>query len=177
MPSPATPLSKRCGQSGRSCSDAQACALIARVRGSSTDRGFGSPYYVPPGVLVDEKGEILHFRGDVSPYLAQSEGKPSHSLLKVAREGLFAPLRSALQQAADGAPGARFENAVVKNGEGLTTVSINVLLVTYSAASRPTYWVLFEPSAETLEQRMLIQTRRLEAGMTSRAKSLCSRMN
>jgi two-component system CheB/CheR fusion protein len=121
-------------------------------------------YYVPPGVLVDDEGEILHFRGDVSPYLAQSEGKPSHNLLKVAREGLFAPLRSALQQSADGATGARVENAVVKNSEGLTTVSINVIPVTYSAASRPIYWVLFEPSAETLEQRMLSQARRLEGG-------------
>jgi two-component system CheB/CheR fusion protein len=121
-------------------------------------------YYVPPGVLVDDEGEILHFRGDVSPYLAQSEGKPSHNLLKVAREGLFAPLRSALQQSADGATGTRVENAVVKNSEGLTTVSINVMPVTYSTASRPIYWVLFEPSAETLEQRMLSQARRLEGG-------------
>jgi two-component system CheB/CheR fusion protein len=121
-------------------------------------------YYVPSGVLVDEEGEILHFRGDVSPYLAQSEGKPSHNLLKVAREGLFAPLRSALQQTADGATAARVENAVVKNSEGLTTVSINVIPVIYSAPSRPTYWVFFEPSAETLEQRMLIQARRLDGG-------------
>ena len=121
-------------------------------------------YYVPSGVLVDDEGEILHFRGDVSPYLAQLDGKPSHNLLKVAREGLFAPLRSALQQSADGASGARIENAVVKNSEGLTTVSINVMPVIYSAPSRPMYWVFFEPSAETLEQRMLVQARRLEGG-------------
>jgi two-component system, chemotaxis family, CheB/CheR fusion protein len=121
-------------------------------------------YYVPPGVLVDEEGEILHFRGDVSPYLAQSDGKPSHNLLKVAREGLFAPLRSALEQAANVASGARVESAVVKNSEGLTTVSINVMPVTYSGASHPMYWVLFEPSAETLEQRILTQARRLESG-------------
>jgi two-component system CheB/CheR fusion protein len=121
-------------------------------------------YYVPPGVLVDEEGDILHFRGDVSPYLAQSGGKPSHNLLKVAREGLFAPLRTALQQTVEGSPGARVENAVVKNSEGLITVSINVIPVSYSAPSSTAYWVFFEPSAETLEQRMLVQARRLEGG-------------
>jgi two-component system, chemotaxis family, CheB/CheR fusion protein len=120
--------------------------------------------YTPPGVLVDEEGEILHFRGDVSPYLAQSAGAPSHSIFKVAREGLFAPLRSLLQQMTDGAANARVDNAVVKNGEGLITVSINLVPVVFSPPRPPLYWVFFEPSAETLEQRMLVQTRRLEGG-------------
>jgi two-component system, chemotaxis family, CheB/CheR fusion protein len=120
--------------------------------------------YVPPGVLVDEEGEILHFRGDVSPYLAQLDGSPTNNLLKVAREGLFAPLRSALQQTGGGATTARVDNAVVKNGEGLITVSINVVPVTYPPPRPPAYWIFFEPSAETLEQRMLVQTRQLESG-------------
>ncbi|HEY0802879.1 MAG TPA: chemotaxis protein CheB [Steroidobacteraceae bacterium] len=121
-------------------------------------------YYAPPGVLIDEDGEILHFRGDVSPFLAQSDGTPSHSLLKVAREGLFAPLRSALNQAAGDARGARAENAVVKNAEGLVTVSITVIPVLYPAPRPPAYWVFFEPTAETLEQRLLAQSRRVETG-------------
>jgi two-component system, chemotaxis family, CheB/CheR fusion protein len=120
--------------------------------------------YLPPGVLVDEEGDILHFRGDVSPYLAQSDGRPSHNVLKVAREGLFAPLRTALKEAADRGASARIDEAVVKNGEGLTTVSVHVLPVVYPAPRAPAYWVFFEPSAETLEQRMLVQTRRLESG-------------
>ena len=120
--------------------------------------------YVPAGVLVDEEGDILHFRGDVSPYLAQSEGRPSLNILKVAREGLFAPLRTALKEAADQTASARIEEAVVKNGDGLVTVAIHVLPVTYPAPRAPAYWVFFEPSAETLGQRMLAQTRRMESG-------------
>jgi two-component system CheB/CheR fusion protein len=120
--------------------------------------------YVPPAVLVNDEGDIVHFRGDVSPYLAQSDGRPTHNLLAVAREGLFAPLRTALKEAADRGASARVEEAVVKNSEGLTTVSLHVLPVVYPAPRPPAYWVFFEPSTETLEQRMLVQARRLESG-------------
>jgi two-component system CheB/CheR fusion protein len=151
---PASPVASRKSVPLRdSASDSQRTADLVALK-----------YYAPPGVLIDEEGEILHFRGDVSPYLAQSDGRPSHNLLKVAREGLFAPLRSALTQAAADSRGARSENAVVKNAEGLITVSIAVIPVFYPAPRAPAYWVFFEPTAETLEQRLLAQSRRLETG-------------
>ena len=56
-------------------------------------------HYVPAGVLVNAEGEILQFRGDTAPYLAPSEGKASLNLLKMARDGLLAPVRAALRQA------------------------------------------------------------------------------
>ncbi|HEY0746085.1 MAG TPA: chemotaxis protein CheB, partial [Steroidobacteraceae bacterium] len=53
--------------------------------------------FAPPGVLVDAEGEILQFRGDLSPYLSQFEGRASLNLLKVAREGLFSAIREGLK--------------------------------------------------------------------------------
>ncbi len=49
--------------------------------------------YSPPGVLVTAELEVVQFRGDTSPYLAQPPGKPSTNLLKMAREGLLVGLR------------------------------------------------------------------------------------
>ncbi len=54
--------------------------------------------YVPPGVLVNANLDILQFRGNTGPYLTPSPGEPSHNLFKMAREGLFLELRSAIAE-------------------------------------------------------------------------------
>lgn len=55
--------------------------------------------YSPAGVLINAELEILQFRGATGAYLEPSAGKATLNLLKMAREGLMLPLRSALQQA------------------------------------------------------------------------------
>src|SRR5258706_16250474 len=74
--------------------------------------------YTPATVFVNEEMEIIHTRGNVNSYLKLAPGKPSLSLLKMAREGLLVELRNAIAR-------AKKENVVVgnknlqpKNGEG-----------------------------------------------------------
>jgi two-component system, chemotaxis family, CheB/CheR fusion protein len=55
--------------------------------------------YAPPGVIVNARLEILHFRGRTGPYLEPAPGQPQHDLLKMARKGLAADLRIAISQA------------------------------------------------------------------------------
>jgi two-component system CheB/CheR fusion protein len=55
--------------------------------------------YTPAGVVVNEAMDIVHFRGNTGNYLQQSPGKPSHNLLKMAREGLSFELRNILHKA------------------------------------------------------------------------------
>ncbi|EAU68838.1 signal transduction histidine kinase (sthk) with cheb and cher activity [Stigmatella aurantiaca DW4/3-1] len=55
--------------------------------------------YAPPGVVINDKLEILQFRGHTGPYLEQTPGEPQFNILKMAREGLLSPLRLALAQA------------------------------------------------------------------------------
>src|SRR5712692_1324466 len=45
--------------------------------------------YVPPAVLINEKLDILQFRGRTSPYLEPSPGEASLNLTRMAREGLM----------------------------------------------------------------------------------------
>ena len=49
--------------------------------------------YGPPGVIINDAMEILHFRGHTGPYLEPLPGVASLHLLKMAREGLLHGLR------------------------------------------------------------------------------------
>ncbi len=55
--------------------------------------------YTPACVVVNEAMDIVHFRGNTSAYLEQSPGKPSHNLLKMAKDGLGFELRTILHKA------------------------------------------------------------------------------
>lgn len=67
--------------------------------------------YAPPGVIINSKLDIIQFRGRTGVFLEPASGMPSVNLLKMARDGLFAGLRAAVNQ-------AKKENVLVKK-EGL----------------------------------------------------------
>ena len=56
-------------------------------------------HYMPPALIVDPDLQIVHFQGDVSPYLAPATGQPSFHLLKMVRPELVIDLRAAIQKA------------------------------------------------------------------------------
>jgi two-component system CheB/CheR fusion protein len=61
--------------------------------------------YAPPGVLINERMEILQFRGQTGAFLQSAPGEPQTNVVKMARGGLLAKLRSTLARAkADRAP-------------------------------------------------------------------------
>src|SRR5207344_1606370 len=55
--------------------------------------------YAPPGVLVNEKMQVLQFRGQTGAFLQQPPGEPQNDLIKMARPGLFSALRATVAQA------------------------------------------------------------------------------
>jgi two-component system, chemotaxis family, CheB/CheR fusion protein len=55
--------------------------------------------YAPAGVLINERMDILQFRGDTSHFLRLAPGKARLNLLQMAREGLPTDLRAAIAQA------------------------------------------------------------------------------
>ena len=58
--------------------------------------------YAPPGVVVDDKMEIVQFRGQTGAYLQPAPGAPRHNLMHMAREGLHAALRVTVAEARRG---------------------------------------------------------------------------
>jgi two-component system, chemotaxis family, CheB/CheR fusion protein len=55
--------------------------------------------YAPPGLIVNENLQILHFRGNSSLYLSPSPGEASLGLLRMVRPEFAAELRSATHRA------------------------------------------------------------------------------
>jgi len=55
--------------------------------------------YGPPGVLINENLDILHFRGHTGPYLNPSPGAASFNILKLARPELHIELKRNIEEA------------------------------------------------------------------------------
>src|SRR5439155_13044755 len=70
--------------------------------------------YAPAGVVVNADMEIVQFRGKTGPYLEATPGTASFSLFKMAREGLLAALRQAVQRAARSGRSVTAEGVRVK---------------------------------------------------------------
>lgn len=56
--------------------------------------------FAPPSVLVNGRGQILHFYGRTAKFLEPPSGQPTSSLFKMARGSLDADLRTAIYRAA-----------------------------------------------------------------------------
>jgi len=65
--------------------------------------------HMPPAVVIDDDAEILQFHGNTKAYLGFPPGPPTTNLFKMARQGLQADLRAAVNA-------ARTKNAPVRHG-------------------------------------------------------------
>ena len=129
---------------------------VGRVESASGERGgtaadaqreadrLALAKYAPPGVVVNAELDILQFRGDTGPYLAQPPGKPSVNLLKMAREGLTVGLRALVQRAREESAAARQEGLRVKSDGGTREVNLEVLPLRGEGAAG-CFLILFEP--------------------------------
>ena len=103
--------------------------------------------FTPPGVLVTDELEIVQFRGETGAYLAPASGRASLSLLKMLREGLLLPLRSALTRARREGEPVRKDGVRVKTNGGWHQVDVEVIPVRTAAMARNCYLILFHERA------------------------------
>ena len=54
--------------------------------------------YAPPGVIVDERLDVLQFRGRIGPYLEPAAGVATLNVLKLVRPELLMALRDGLNK-------------------------------------------------------------------------------
>ncbi len=54
--------------------------------------------YVPPSLLIDENGHVVHCFGDADPYLEVPRGRPSPAVLDMVKDALRDPLSSAIDR-------------------------------------------------------------------------------
>jgi two-component system CheB/CheR fusion protein len=99
--------------------------------------------YSPPGVLITENFDIIQFRGRTSRYLEHPPGEPTNNLLKIAREGLFLEVRSAVAEArAQDKPVMREHVRLRADGE-LRLVNVEVVPVKSVSSGSGCFMVLF----------------------------------
>jgi two-component system CheB/CheR fusion protein len=103
--------------------------------------------YVPPGVLCDAELNVLQFRGETTPYLANPGGPPSLKLQKLARPDLLVDLSGAIEQARKNGKPVRREGLQVEGPGGTKTVSIEVSPLRLPSAEHPWFLIFFEEAA------------------------------
>jgi two-component system, chemotaxis family, CheB/CheR fusion protein len=101
--------------------------------------------YGPVGVLVNDNFDIIQFRGQTGKYLEPAAGTATLNLLKMAREGLFVPLRGALTRARQENAPVRTQGVKVKANGGWLTANLEVVPVKPApTAAASSFLVLFE---------------------------------
>jgi two-component system CheB/CheR fusion protein len=100
--------------------------------------------YGATGVVVDEGLNILEFRGETDPFLEHAHGQASLSLIQMARKGLLAELRQAVQEAREKDVPSRKEGLRIRYRGQLRTVSLEVIPIKGRAAAERCLLVLFE---------------------------------
>jgi two-component system CheB/CheR fusion protein len=100
--------------------------------------------YGPPGVVVNDRLEVIQFRGRTGPYLEPPDGDPQSQLLKMARGGLVAPLRTAIAEARRTSAPVRRDRIEVEGGAKPRTCDIVVLPSQAPEGGERTFVVLFE---------------------------------
>ncbi|MEO7313218.1 MAG: chemotaxis protein CheB [Chitinophagaceae bacterium] len=101
--------------------------------------------YSPPGVIVNDNLEIVHFRGNTTIYLEQLPGKPSHNLIKMARSGLGFELRNIVRKA------KKEKTTIVKNQVPILVNGIqhdiSIEAIPLPNSIEPYYLILFQQHA------------------------------
>lgn len=85
--------------------------------------------YAPASVLINAKHEGLYYFGSIDRYLKVVSGEGTRDVLAMAREGLRANLRSAVQRAKQDHTRVTFRGAQLKRDESSVGVSITALPV------------------------------------------------
>jgi two-component system, chemotaxis family, CheB/CheR fusion protein len=104
--------------------------------------------YAPPGIVVNEKMEILQFRGQTGAYLQPAPGEPHNDAMQMARDGLPMTLRATVAKAKRTSVPVRV--AGVEVGQNGTQRTCDVVVIPLLGASAPRdalYVILFEEHA------------------------------
>jgi two-component system, chemotaxis family, CheB/CheR fusion protein len=123
--------------------------------------------YGPAWVMVNEDFEIIHSRGDTSPYLQLAPGRATFALLKMARECIRGELRKLLAKAKSEDGLVRSAVFQERNGGEIRSIRLEVRRIAGSAGQGGRFLILFfappndrkEPPARSRGTRTRSQSR------------------
>jgi two-component system CheB/CheR fusion protein len=112
--------------------------------------------FMPAAVLINEKFDIIQFRGSTETWLVPPMGKPSFNVLKMAREGLSFELRNILHLAQKTAQPVRKFGIFFKVNDLQQFVNIQALQLTQNSEIH--YLIVFHPASSTGIQPNMFDT-------------------
>jgi len=83
-------------------------------------------YFSPPGVLVNEKGDIIYISGRTGKYLEPSVGKANMNIFAMLREGLRSEFPSAFRKAITNKESVVIRNVKVGTNGGTQNINVNI---------------------------------------------------
>lgn len=102
--------------------------------------------FAPPGVIINDDFQILHFRGRTGRFLEHAPGQATLNLTKMAREGLAVDLRAAIHEARKHGHIVRKTRLPMKSNGHIVEVDLNIVPIKHSARSASHFLVLFRDS-------------------------------
>jgi two-component system, chemotaxis family, CheB/CheR fusion protein len=127
-------------------------------------------HFMPAAVLINEKFDIIQFRGSTEMWLVPPTGRPSFNLLKMAREGLSFELRNILLLAKKTAQPVNKYAIFYKVNELQHFVNIQALQLTQNSELH--YLVVFQPASSTGIQATMFDTGQTDEGSNFNAGEL-----
>ena len=100
--------------------------------------------YVPSAVVINDRMRILQFRGKTGTYLEPAQGEASLNLLKMAKEGLALPLRSAVNESIEKHAFVRKKGVHYKYDGGMNLIDIEVTPIQHPSVTEYCYLVVFQ---------------------------------
>ncbi|GFE62850.1 PAS domain-containing protein [Geobacter sp. AOG2] len=123
--------------------------------------------YAPPGVVINEKYEVIHTSSRTGRFLEVPVGEQSRDILKMAREELRPALRAAIYKGFAEQGEVNFRGVKVNDGDG-TTVNILVKPLGASPSGGKLLMVVFEPAASSAAPSLPAGEEEASEGETSR---------
>lgn len=119
-------------------------------RAVSIDRQVLSDYdtllrrHIPPGVLLNENRQIIHYFGNVAEYLKMPEGRAESNILALAEDNLQVALSTSLQRADSTRQPVVIRNVRIRRGDGEFFIDLNVSPLPDEKSHTTHYHVYFE---------------------------------
>ncbi|MEI6206467.1 MAG: chemotaxis protein CheB [Desulfuromonadales bacterium] len=100
--------------------------------------------HIPPGVLIDEHRQIIHYFGNVAEYLKMPEGRAENNILALAGDNLHIALSTSLQRADSTRQFIVTRNVRIRRGDGEFLIDLNVAPMPDEKSHTTHYHVYFE---------------------------------
>ncbi|MEH2263669.1 chemotaxis protein CheB [Nostoc sp.] len=124
--------------------------------------------YAPVGVTINDKMEVLQFRGEIDLYLKLVPGKPSLNLFKMVRQGLLIELRATIYQAQREKILVRREGLQIEDGDLSKIINLEVIPFKPGTDKKLYFLVLFEQVLATVNNLNRVNTESLDPADSER---------